>query len=105
MLWQSYSALLWECAPPAFGLRQLWYNRCWRHLLCQIDYPWFHRIWVEQEVALERDADLCGIQWISWEVLESMAAFCLPENDGLVIHLLPHLTLRSDVLLGLKSYD
>jgi hypothetical protein len=56
-------------------------------------------------VALERDADLCGIQWISWEVLESMAAFCLPENDGLVIHLLPHLTLRSDVLLGLKSYD
>jgi len=51
-------------------------------------------------VALERDADLCGIQWISWEVLESMVAFCLPENDELVIHLLPHLTLRFGRTLG-----
>ena len=53
----------------------------WSELAKFLERPWFHRVWIIQEVAFSKDIQfLCGENYISWQDI-SLFAICMIQHD------------------------
>ena len=56
-------------------------SNAWSHLKEFLDRPWFRRVWVMQEVVLQRNVEiLCGRACLRWDDLETFA-YCMVKYD------------------------